>query len=187
MITNERQYKITRARLREFTEAVASLSELPKSREQPWLRAAQKESLQEQIDQLQKQIDEYEKLKAGKVKLPDPVRMVCETPLVLIQSRIAKGWDQEELATRLGMAKQQIQRYEQNGYAQATVSVLSRVAAVLAGQADPEARPVSNVQGIKPARSKTASGKSKARKRTRSSGTGTAVKRGSAKRKSASR
>ncbi len=138
MITNERQYKITRARLREFGQALVLLGKLPAApRNQPWLRLAQKESIEEQIDQLQQQIDEYEKLKEGEIEISDPVNAVSRMPLILIQSRIARGWDQEELASRLGMKKQQIQRYEQNNYAQATMSVLSRVASVLAGQSDP--------------------------------------------------
>ncbi len=144
MITNERQYKITRARLREFGEALVLLGELPAApRNQPWLRLAQKESIEEQIDQLQQQIDEYEKLKEGEIEISDPVNAVSRMPLILIQSRIARGWDQEELASRLGMKKQQIQRYEQNNYAQATMSVLSRVAAVLAGKSDPASQPAS--------------------------------------------
>src|SRR5271154_6952686 len=136
MITNERQYKITKARIKEFRDALVQLAELPPSRTQPWLRAAQKESIEEQIDQLQGQTAEYEKLRAGKEAIPNPVSFVSSMPLILIKSRIARGWDQEELANRLGMKKQQIQRYEQNNYAQATLTVLSRVAAALSVEGD---------------------------------------------------
>jgi len=190
MITNERQYKITKSCLRDFTEALARLSELPAIPKQPWLRTAQREWLEEQIAQLQKQIDQYKSLKSGEVKLPDPVTMVLQTPLVLIQSRIAKGWDQEELATRLGMAKQQIQRYEQNNYAQATLSVLSRVAAVLAGQPDPEMQSAAKVQETKPRSSSVKSkthDQEKQKTKTRVAGATTPAKKAAAKRKPGSR
>jgi HTH-type transcriptional regulator/antitoxin HigA len=137
MITNERQYRITKASMNTYIEALDRLKELPPSRKQPWLRDAQRESILEQIDQLQAQLDQYEKLKSGKIKVPDPVAAVSSTALILIQSRIAKGWDQEELAMRLGMKKQQIQRYEQNNYGQATLTVLSRIAAVLVEATNP--------------------------------------------------
>jgi HTH-type transcriptional regulator/antitoxin HigA len=139
MITNERQYKITQACMKTYLEALERLKDLPPSRKQPWLRSAQRGDLEIQIEQLQEQLRQYEMLKSGKIKVPDPVDAVSRIALILTQSRIVRGWDQEELATRLGMAKQQIQRYEQNNYAQATLSVLSRIAAVLAQDTKPVA------------------------------------------------
>jgi transcriptional regulator with XRE-family HTH domain len=164
MITNERQYKLSSAWLRRFQEALIHLNKMPESLEQPWLREAQKESIEEQIDQLKPQIVEYERLKSGKIKIPDPVSIVNQAPLVLIRSRIANGWDQEELASRLGMAKQQIQRYEQNNYAQATISVMSRVAAILTGLPDP-ARSTAPKRNVPMAKSSPPNAKSTAKKK----------------------
>ena len=49
-------------------------------------------------------------------------------PLALIKARIALGLSQKELAERLGLKEQQIQRYEATEYATAS---LKRVKAVI--------------------------------------------------------
>src|SRR5947199_184943 len=51
-----------------------------------------------------------------------------ELPTALIQARIAAGLTQKQLAERLGLKEQQIQRYEATGYASAS---LKRVSAVI--------------------------------------------------------
>jgi transcriptional regulator with XRE-family HTH domain len=51
-----------------------------------------------------------------------------ELPRALIQARIARGLTQRQLAERLGLKEQQIQRYEATGYASAS---LKRVGAVI--------------------------------------------------------
>jgi transcriptional regulator with XRE-family HTH domain len=49
----------------------------------------------------------------------------------LIQARIAAGLTQEELAARLGLKKQQVQRYEATRYATANLERLNAVADAL--------------------------------------------------------
>lgn len=46
----------------------------------------------------------------------------------LIKARIARGWTQTQLAQALGMAKQQVQRYEATAYAAASLRRIARVA-----------------------------------------------------------
>jgi transcriptional regulator with XRE-family HTH domain len=48
-------------------------------------------------------------------------------PRTLIQARIAAGLSQKELARRLGLKEQQIQRYEATDYASAKLSRLRAV------------------------------------------------------------
>jgi ribosome-binding protein aMBF1 (putative translation factor) len=48
-------------------------------------------------------------------------------PRVLIQARIAAGMSQRELAERLGLKEQQIQRYEATEYTSASWSRVSEV------------------------------------------------------------
>jgi ribosome-binding protein aMBF1 (putative translation factor) len=137
MITNEKQYKITKSWLRKFETGKRKLAKLPKSKEQPWLRRAQRGSLEAQIRQLKQQINEYEALKNGKVKVPH-LEIVAQVPELLIKKRIANGWTQQQLANRLGLHYQQIQRYENTDYATATLETVQRVAGVLE-QADARA------------------------------------------------
>lgn len=49
----------------------------------------------------------------------------------LVQARIARGWTQASLAQALGMAKQQIQRYEATGYGAASLLRIAHVADAL--------------------------------------------------------
>jgi transcriptional regulator with XRE-family HTH domain len=49
----------------------------------------------------------------------------------LIKARIAKGWSQRRLAEELGVAEQQIQRYESTGYTAASLARLCDVVAAL--------------------------------------------------------
>ena len=55
---------------------------------------------------------------------------VGEIPRMLIKARIAKGLSQKELAERLGLKEQQIQRYEATEYATASLARIREVAAV---------------------------------------------------------
>ena len=62
MITNERQYKITRAQATRFGEAIKNFSELKLVREgwDPLLIKAQLDALRSQFEELQNEIKQYE-------------------------------------------------------------------------------------------------------------------------------
>jgi transcriptional regulator with XRE-family HTH domain len=49
----------------------------------------------------------------------------------LVKARIARGWTQTQLARRLEMPKQQVQRYEATAYARASLHRLAQIARVL--------------------------------------------------------
>lgn len=49
----------------------------------------------------------------------------------LIKARIARGWTQEQLAQRLDLPKQQVQRYEAAGYGSASLGRILEVSEVL--------------------------------------------------------
>ena len=79
-------------------------------------------------------MQEYEALKAGHFDL-DAVNAVAELPTILIQARIAQGLRQKDLAERLGLKEQQIQRYEATDYATASLTRLKEIANVLGEEA----------------------------------------------------
>lgn len=48
-----------------------------------------------------------------------------------MKARIARGWTQRRLAEALGVAEQQVQRYESTGYRSASLARICDVAAAL--------------------------------------------------------
>jgi transcriptional regulator with XRE-family HTH domain len=153
MIKNDWQLRVTQRRIKDFEDALFELERRPESKAQPWLRAAQRESLESELKNLRGQVDEYELLKTGKVALPG-LEALQLVPELLIKTRISKGLNQEALAARLGVSKQCIQQYEQTSYANVTLSVAQKVMQALIGNtATTPMAAVKKVSTEKPARS----------------------------------
>jgi len=68
-----------------------------------------------QIEEMQRDLGEYDALRDGRVAHLD-VESLTALPDALIRARIAAGLTQKELALRLGLKEQQIQRYESSRY-----------------------------------------------------------------------
>ena len=79
---------------------------------------------------LQGQLREYQALKVGYFEL-DALNAVAELPTVLIKARIAQGLRQKDLAARLGLQEQQIQRYEATDCTTASLTRIREVAYAL--------------------------------------------------------
>lgn len=73
---------------------------------------------------------EYESLKSGDFEWND-LSVVTKLPVVLIKARIARGLSQRDLAERIGLKEQQIQRYEATDYSSANLARIMEVASVL--------------------------------------------------------
>jgi HTH-type transcriptional regulator / antitoxin HipB len=114
MIQNERQYKITQTKLRDLVLDLATLDVLD-SDLHPRLLLARKTSLNILIGELQQEIAGYERLKSGQIT-KFPIDSLQDLPRVAIEARIATGMTQKELAEKIGVQEQQIQRYEANNY-----------------------------------------------------------------------
>jgi len=132
MITNERQYRITKAQIEKFKEAIGAFdikaaTEQTKSRT---LAKAELAAMQSEFEQLSKQLHEYETLKSGTVEVLKAPTLE-DLPSVLVRARIAKGLSQRQLAGAVGLKEQQIQRYEAQQYASANLRRLSQVANAL--------------------------------------------------------
>lgn len=125
MIRNEQQYKIAKSHAANFKKAI---SELEKKSQgvHPILLKAEKEALQTQFSDLSHEIKSYEALKGGEVQVIE-VNAFNELPKALIQARIAKGLSQRDLAEKLGLKEQQIQRYEATNYATASLDRINEV------------------------------------------------------------
>ena len=117
MITNERQYKITKNQLEAFELAHAdALTKGPVPDVHPRIHQAMQEGLASQIDDLREQVEQYEALKAGAIRGRVLTSVIDLLP-ALIEARIAVGLTQKTLSERLGVAEQQVQRYEATTYA----------------------------------------------------------------------
>ena len=132
MIKNERQYRIAKAQVARFEETLrASLAESRHDRTtHPRLLKAQRDALQSQLESLRLELIEYEDLESGNMPPPD-LEYISVIPRDLIRARIAAGLSQRELAERLGMPEQQIQRYEAKEYESVSLARISEIAKVL--------------------------------------------------------
>lgn len=140
MITNERQYRIAKSEARKFEQAIAAARGREARPEvDPRIHQAMIESLESEHAVLREQVKRYEALKAGKVK-SRRARSLRELPIVLIEGRIAAGLTQRELAKRLDVPEQQIQRYEATLYAGVSLQRLQEVADVLGLEIEEHAR-----------------------------------------------
>lgn len=131
MIKNEREYKITKASLAKFEQALSVLTKLQdKTPKDAAKRKLQEAATKSMINDLQEQIGEYEQLRAGRFDLGS-LDVVEAIPSSLICARIALGWTQKELAKRLGTTEQQIQKYEATDYESASFRKISEIVSVL--------------------------------------------------------
>lgn len=113
MITNEKQYKITKKKLQVLYEEIdritAGREELP-AKDQLVLV-----SMQVFQDQLEKEILAYDLLKT---KSPADLeeRKIDDLPTLLIEYKILSGLTQKGFAQKIGMKEQQLQRYEAENF-----------------------------------------------------------------------
>ena len=128
MIKNERQYRITNAWVQRFQKTLGHLDAHPEeSAHLPLLlQKAERDGLASQLETLQRELRDYEALRSGQ-KRAFQLDSFEELPRTLIQARIASGITQKELAGRLGLKEQQIQRYEATEYASASMERVSAV------------------------------------------------------------
>ena len=131
MIKNEKQYRITKAQVRRFQDALSELAgqERP-SNIAPRLWEAQRQAAQSQMEELQEQVAAYERLQVGGSK-EVVLEAVEDLPKALIRARIAAGMTQEGLARRLGVKPQQVQRYEATEYESASFARVLKVVQAL--------------------------------------------------------
>lgn len=129
MITNERQYKITKSQASKFREAIDDFDEFALIRQgiDPVIANAQREGLKSQLQDLEHSLDHFDALRSGRVRDLE-ARSFDDIGVKLIEARIARGLTQKDLAAKLGLKEQQIQRYEQGNYRSAS---LARVAEVI--------------------------------------------------------
>lgn len=128
MITNEVQYRATKAHLERFEEAAANIAARPGRRTK--LESLELDAIEAQADDLRAELSDFDELRGG-TRSTFNAESLAELSTVLVKARIARGWTQRQLAEALGMAEQQIQRYEANEYRSTSLARLCDVADAL--------------------------------------------------------
>jgi HTH-type transcriptional regulator/antitoxin HigA len=129
VIYSDRQYAVSRTELAKLQTSLEAVRTNDRGTE-PWVREIELDALRSQIADVQAEISEYELLKSGQIALSE-TSSLSELPRVLVQARIIKGLSQTDLADRLNMKPQQVQRYEATNYMSASLARLIEVANIL--------------------------------------------------------
>jgi HTH-type transcriptional regulator/antitoxin HigA len=129
MITNEVQYRATKAHAARFQEALRNL-EAGDTASRDKRRRLEIAAVRSQLGDLEAELADYEQLRSGTIRSFE-AKSLPELAIALVKARIAKGWSQRRLGEELGVAEQQIQRYESTAYASASLARLCDVVAAL--------------------------------------------------------
>lgn len=127
MISNQRQYLITQSQAERFRQALAA----PDAQGlHPKAVAAMRAGLRSQLDDLEAEMAEYDALRSGQITAFE-ADSIIGIGAALIKARIMRKLTQKDLAERLSMAEQQVQRYEATEYRGVAAERLQQVADAL--------------------------------------------------------
>src|SRR6267378_3320660 len=126
MIKSDAQRARTVAQIEGFHRALAKVEQEATSKRSTAIR----ESYESVLQQLEGELREYDRLKSGELTLPHVERLDQIAPFIA-KIRIAKGVSQTELASRLGVSKQVISRYEESDYQTVAISRLQEILDVI--------------------------------------------------------
>ena len=124
MIQNQRQYKVTKGQISNLKRALEAARKAS-AKMDPRVYKAMVAGIDSQIEELRQQVQEYEKL-ADAVSLP--LHSAEDLPQLLIKARVARGYTQKDLAEKVNVKPQLIQKYEITNYRSAS---LKRVLAII--------------------------------------------------------
>lgn len=127
MIQNERQYKVTKGQIAKLERALAVSLKLTEKLDQR-VYEAMIGGIQGEIEKLQQQLQEYESLRLAEIL---HLASVADLSQVLIQARVARGYTQKDLADKLHVKPQQVQKYEQTSYRSASLKRIIEIMNVL--------------------------------------------------------
>lgn len=127
MIINQRQYQITQAEASRFREALAA-PDAPHWH--PRAAQAMRSGLQQQLSALEAELADYDALQKT-----EPTTLEADSIVgigeALIKARIARRLTHRELAERMQLAEQQVQRWEATRYRGVAAERLQQVADAL--------------------------------------------------------
>lgn len=125
MILSDKQYAVSKSQLEKLEAALAATNN--REVEQEWVRELELDAIQSQIEDIEAELFEYDSLKSGELTFAKTYALE-ELPNILVQARIAAGMTQTDLAEKLGMKPQQVQRYEATDYMGASLARIIEIA-----------------------------------------------------------
>lgn len=123
MIKNEKQHRVAKKQINKLQEAL-ELSKNHPCKMSKEIYEAMLAGIESQIDDIQKEVDEYEKIISTKQL---PCGTLSDIGEQLIKARIARGYTQAQLAEKIGVKQQQIQKYESDQYQKASIGRIKQV------------------------------------------------------------
>ncbi len=131
MLKNEKQYRSAKAQAEKFAKTLGKFQDKrPNGSHTAHSMSAYEEAVQLQHNILVKEIRDYERVRSRYTSELEyaSFNQISE---MLIQARINQRLTHRELAERLGMKEQQIQRYEATDYQSASLARLCEIAEIL--------------------------------------------------------
>lgn len=129
-----RAERITKSWIARFEkELTANETRELRTDEHPGIRQVVHDALTSEIETLRRQVDHYDKLRDGQITSRE-ISSLRELPIALIEACIAARLTQRQLAQRIGVAEQQIQRWEANEYSGVGLDRLQSIADALGMQ-----------------------------------------------------
>ena len=130
VIPDEKSYRHTKKTVEGLTRGIEDYrARGGSSTLDPKMKQMVIDGTQSLIDEWSEQMREYERLKSGHATLE--LHSLGELPTILIKARVAAGLTQKQLAQKLGLAPQQIQRYEATRYRTITLARMQEIAQAL--------------------------------------------------------
>src|ERR687886_461381 len=123
MIKNEKEYKFTQELIGEFQKSLAAIErDEARKTNDPDGWELMRGSLLCQLDKLKAEVAEYERLTSHDRHTPIVLKLddIDDLPQILIKARMAAKLSQQELARLAGLTEDQIKRYEDNDYEDAS-------------------------------------------------------------------
>ena len=123
MIKNEKEYQFTQEIVGEFEKSVADQErDEARKKNDPEGWELIRGSLQCHLDKLKAEVAEYERLTSHDRHTPIVLKLddIDDLPQILIKARMAAKLSQQELAKLAGLTEEQIKRYEDNDYEDAS-------------------------------------------------------------------
>jgi ribosome-binding protein aMBF1 (putative translation factor) len=117
MIKNEKQYKISKRKLRELKHFIGKTTK--DTDQDPLRNQLILASLNATKRELEHEIHLYESMKNNKEKVLKE-RLITDLPSIITEYKIMSGLTQKELSAMLGLKEQQLQRYEASGFKSVT-------------------------------------------------------------------
>lgn len=131
MIRTQRQYGITSTRLEEMERGVREYERRGGRDLEPGMRQLTIDSMRALCDEWREDLAAYDALSQGPGNREFALQRFEELPDTLVRARVAAGLSQRQLAERLGLKPQQIQRYEATSYRGVAWETAARIAAAL--------------------------------------------------------